>query len=653
MINSLKDLINESTNNGLVDEMGVKNPERLTQSHMGRVRQETLRRQQTMASRPQTRTYNEAAADLTRALKQIRRTDITMEVPQGSRTYFPKFPEAIVTLMRELKGIDSNRFLNDFGRWRDVFPDSSAIYFKTEGPSDFQRSHFPNGGIPPALRGIGLGFKLYRTLLKFAGYISSNPSGTAEKDKAWGSMLTYKSNPDGTPSVDDAHAVIGAGNWMAIDKGVSTGDKINVVDRFLENRIGFAQTLPDRFDMDDELIEILPDFVLTKLRTEYLDSLVEDNRLTSDRYEEILAARSEAIRREEERRAREEAEARERRIRQEAEARQRAEAKIRRFGADMDAEWNVGDFIVVKQYLLDTGYDSLPIRRVYANGNNGYLALNLSDAIRVDAGNLRPTDAGDTRSVGEANKANWVKVEPSRIPDLTRVNLSESEQEYIRSFINDDARDRHDSERERETAARIERDRESNASRRDSQNEYRNIPQSGQELKDLVHNRPNLPNISLLKKIRSGDFAKYVILGPTQRAISRQYFGVPVFVPVRRVGRTYVSLTDINLLSSRPEEVVLVNVVNGEIVEGPFVGLDLVAYPLERVTEDDKLRTRGGDPYYIANHMNTWGIVAKADYTTRNTANQPFIYLSVFGGGNRPTPVRLDLLRKLGTLIQI
>ena len=193
---------------------------------------------------------------------------------------------------------------------------------------------------------------------------------------------------------------------MAIDKGVSTGDKINAVDRFLENRIGFAQTLPDRFDMDDELIEILPDFVLTKLRTEYLDSLVEDNRLTSDRYEEILAARSEAIRREEERRAREEAEARERRIRREAGDRQRAEAKIRRFGADMDAEWNVGDFIVVKQYLLDTGYDSLPIRRVYANGNNGYLALNLSDAIRVDAGNLRPTEAGDTRSVGEANKAN-------------------------------------------------------------------------------------------------------------------------------------------------------------------------------------------------------------------------------------------------------
>ena len=653
MINSLKDLINESTNNGLVDEMGVKNPERLTQSHMGRVRQETLRRQQTMASSPQTRTYNEVAADLTRALKQIRRTDITMEVPQGSRTYFPKFPEAIVTLMRELKGIDSNRFLNDFGRWRDVFPDSSAIHFKTEGPSDFQRSHFPNGGIPPALRGIGLGFKLYRTLLKFAGYISSNPAGTAEKDKAWGSMLTYKSNPDGTPSVDDAHAVIGAGNWMAIDKGVSTGDKINVVDRFLENRIGFAQTLPDRFDMDDELIEILPDFVLTKLRTEYLDSLVEDNRLTSDRYEEILAARSEAIRREEERRAREEAEARERRIRQEAEARQRAEAKIRRFGADMDAEWNVGDFIVVKQYLLDTGYDSLPIRRVYANGNNGYLALNLSDAIRVDAGDLRPTDAGNTRSVGEANKANWVKVEPSRIPDLTRVNLSDSEQEYIRSFINDDDRERHDAERERETAARIERDRAANASRRDYQTAYRNIPQSGQELKDLVHNRPNLPNISLLKIIRLGDFAKYIVLGLTQRELTRQHFGVPVFVPVLRRGRSYSSLSDINLLSSRPEEVVLVNVVNGEIVEGPFVGLDLVAYPLERVTEDDKLRTRGGDPYYIANHMNTWGIVAKADYTTRNTANQPFIYLSVFGGGNRPTPVRLDLLRKLGTLIHI
>jgi hypothetical protein len=91
----------------------------------------------------------------------------------------------------------------------------------------------------------------------------------------------------------------------------------------------------------------------------------------------------------------------------------------------------------------------------------------------------------------------------------------------------------------------------------------------------------------------------------------------------------------------------LINVVTGKTVEGPFVGMGLVALSLEPVTEQDKLMARAGDHYYIANHQNNWGILSKCDYTTRNTANQPFIYLRTFGGAERPTPVRLDLLRKI------
>ena len=45
--------------------------------------------------------------------------------------------------------------------------------------------------------------------------------------------------------------------------------------------------------------------------------------------------------------------------------------------------------------------------------------------------------------------------------------------------------------------------------------------------------------------------------------------------------------------------------------------------------------------------MNKWGIFASCAYTTRNTENQPFIYLNTFGFSIRPTSVRLDLLRKV------
>lgn len=647
MINSLKDLVNESLTNGLVDEMGVKRPERLQQSHMGRVRQETLRRQQDLANRPQTRSYSEVSAELTKALKQVRRADIQMERPNGTRSYYPKFPQPIVELMTELKSIDENRFRNDFGRWRDVYPgDSDAIHFRTEGPSDYQRSHFPNGGIPPALRGVGLGFKLYRTLLKFAGYISSNPSGTTEKDKAWGSMLTYKSNPDGTPSEDDAHAVIGPNNWMALDKGLSESDKISNAERFIENVIRVENTKPDRFDMDDELLAIMPDEFLVKLHRDYLNSLATEQRLTPERIQSIQAARTESMRREEERREREEAAARERRARQEAETRERAAARIERFGAVPDEEWEIGDFIVVKTYLYDVTYNSLPIRRVVDNRNGSYLAVNISDAIRIDAGDITPQQANDTRSTSD--KSNWVKVDPARIPDLDNVNLNRAEQEYMRSFIDPEEISRRQAERDREIAARVEREREENAQRARETETFGNLPNTGSELKFLVQGRSQLDSIDLLKKIRTGNFAKFIVLAPPQREGFRGQFGIPVYVAVERLGRAIRSVENPTELIDNPRNIILINVVTGHVLQGPYSGLGLTAYPLETVTEDDKLRTRAGDHYYIANHMNNWGILAKADYTTRNTANQPFIYLRTFGGAERPTPVRLDLLRKVG-----
>lgn len=652
MINSLKDLVNESLTDGLVGEMGVKRPERLQQSHMGRVRQDTIRRQQDQANRPQTRSYQEVSAELTKALRQVRRLDITMEKPGGSRNYYPRFQQPIVELMRELKTIDANRFQNDFGKWRDVYPDdSNAIHFRTEGPSDYQRSHFPNGGIPPALRGVGLGFKLYRTLLKFAGYISSNPSGTTEKDKAWGSMLTYKSNPDGSPSEDDAHAIIGPNNWMALDKGLSNSDKASNAERFIENVIRFENTKPDRFDMDDELLAIMPDEVLVKLHRDYLNSLVTDQRLSEERVQAILAARTEAMRRDEERREREEAQARERRARQETETRERAAARITRFGAQPDEDWNVGDFIVVKSYLFDVTYDSLPIRRVVDERNGSYIAVKIQDAIRIDAGDITVGQANDNRSTSE--KSNWVKVDPALIPDLDNVNLNSAEKEYLRSFINPEEIERRRVERDRETANRVERERVENADRARSVETFGELPTTGSELKSMVQSRGRLDSIDLLKKLRNQNFTKFIILGPQQREGFRGHFGIPAYVAVERLGRAIRSVENPTELIDNPRNIILINAVTGHILQGPYSGLELVAYPLEPVTEDDKLRTRAGDHYYIANHMNNWGILAKADYTTRNTANQPFIYLRTFGGAERPTPVRLDLLRKLGVPVQL
>jgi hypothetical protein len=656
MANSFIEAINESNfnQNGLVDEMGVKRPERLSGSHIGRVRQGTVDRRAQTANQPVRRTYAEVAVELTRAFKNIVRTDITMENPNNSRKYYPKLPAPIVALLREVKQLDEARTKNDFGRWRDIYPtNNDAIYFETNGPDAFQRSHFPNDGIPPALRGTGLGYKLYRTLLKYAGYISSNSSGSSEKDKAWGSMLDYKANPDGTPSVDDALAVIGPANWLAMDKGLPTAEKIDVASRFITDSIGIRNTQPNKFDIDDELLEILPDSLLTKLDDTYLTSLAADGRISNARLTAINSVRSETERLERERRERQEAIDRERLSREEAETRRRLATRIAQYGAEPDNEWTVGDFIVVKQYLYDANYNTLPIRYVADRRNGTYTAVSIDDAIRIEQGELAASNAGDTRTT--TNKSQWVKVNINNIPDLTRVNLTSNGIRYITDRLRPEAvqklRDA-ESQAERE---RIQRDRSQNLGRASDKSLFGTLDYSGAELKDVVRNRPTLDNIELLKKIRTGNFAKFIVLAEPQQVSLRGAVGLPVFVALRKYmsNPTIRSVENPRELTTNPDGITLVNVVTGKEVEGPFVGMGLAIYNLSPVTEDDKLRARAGDHYYIANHQNNWGILAKCDYTTRNTANQPFIYLRTFGGFERPTPVRLDLLRKLTDRVEI
>ena len=654
MINSFKDLINESNSPGIVKEMGVKRPERLSGSQMGRIRQSSIDRAAQLANRPQTRQFEEVALELKRAIKGVRRLDITMDHPANTRNYYPQFPQPIVDLMTELWSIDRSRAASEFWKWRDMYPgDSDAIHFRTEGPSDNQRSHFPNNGIPSMLRGTGLGYKLYRTLLKYAGYLSSNTSGTTEKDRAWGSLLAYKSNPDGTPSEDDAHAIIGPSNWMAIDKQtLSTARKVEAAERFIRS-INLSNTMPDRFDMDDELISILSDEFLSEFKTEYLTYLKQEGRITEERYDTIISQRGEAQRREQERQERQERERREQLAAQEAETRRQMAARIERFGAKPDEDWTVGDFIVVKSYLYQE-FDALPIRRVVSVDGRNYKAAKISDCIRLDRGEITPANLSDARTT--STKSDWVKVDITAIPDLSNVNLSREEKDYIKNRLNpQEIEARAEAER---TAAnqRIEAGREENAERAENLDNTLGIfPASGLDLKRMITiTRPTLGGIELLKKLRSGNFTSIIVLGEEQRRLFRNSWGVPAFVPFRELGRGRIApVDDIDVLTTGARGYKLINAVTGHIVEAPFTGLGLMAYPLAEVTFEDKMRARAGDHFYVANHQNNWGIVAPCDYGTRNTSDQKFIYVKAFGLGQRSVAVRLDMLRKLGAPVSL
>jgi len=657
MINSFIQMVNESADlqlgqEGLVDEMGVKRPERLTGSEMGTIRQSSIQHRQNQANAPRKKNYHELVVEIVEDLKRMPRTDITMEKPSNSRYYYPKLPAAIVQKMREAYTINARSFVQDLGNWRDISPnDSDAIYFKIESPSEHQRSHFPNGGIPPMLRGTGLGYKLYRTLLKYAGYLSSNRSGSNEKDKAWGSLLAQKTNPDGTLSIDDAHAIIGKSNWMALDKEAATRTKIDAAVSFITGTIGLQRTQPDKFDMDDELLAILPDDFLVKLDPAYLQSLVDDDRMTQEKYRQIEDSRSEADRRERERQAQAEIEARERRAREEAETRRRLASRIQQFGADPDAEWGVGDYIVVKSYLFDASYNGLPIRRVVSQSGDSYIAVKISDAIRIDNGDMTPNQANDYRSTSD--KSQWVKVNIDQIPDLTRVNLTSDERTYLEGQMDPETAARARAEREEADRERRETERRENEERARNRETFGSLPDTAGELKtaQTARNNGSIREADLLKKFRDSYFTdrmEIIVMGPQQRESLRNSFGVPVFIPWTGSSRRPVPAS-LDTINNDPSLVKLTNAVTGFTIDAPFTGLGLMAYPLTEVTVDDKLRARAGTHYYISGHKNAFGILAKSDYGAVNTSSQKFIYVKAYGYGERSVSVRLDLLRKIGT----
>lgn len=659
MIDSFIELVNESNNQNppkkKVNEMGVKAPERLSGSQMGAIRRTSVQHRASMSTSIPPRSYMEIAADLSKALRTINRMDITMEIPNGTRDYYVRFPQPIVDLMKEAYQVDRSNFIEYFGKWRDVFPtNDNAIHFRTDSPDSHQRSHLPNDGIPASLRGLGLGYKMYRTLLKYAGFISSNTSGTTEKDKVWGSLLAYKANPDGTPSDDDAHAIIGARTWMAIDKGQPSMETIDISMNFIIHSIGTLNTQPDKFDMDDELLNLLPDEFLSGLDSEYLRSLVTDNRLTQTKVDAIIASRSEAERREAERRRTEEIAKRERLRAEELQTRNRLIVRLSKFGAAPDEDWDIGDFVVVKQYLYNPEYDSLPIRKVVENHDGEYTAVTISDAIRIENGTDRLSNAHDVRRTGD--KTTWVKVKIDEIPDLNAVNLTATEKQYIENLLNPEVRARIETERVNANQARIDTERTANDARSRLPQTFGWVPDSGISLKGALAERPSISMFNTLKSFRKDVFVQastFIVLGPSQRAAMRDSWGIPVFIPWYGQPNNPRPVTTINYLTNPDIITYLTNAVTGFTLEGPYVGLGLMAYPLAEVTVDDKIGARAGEHYYISGHQNTFGVIAKSDYGTVNSNRQKFIYLNVFGRYGRSVSVRLDLLRKLGPSLSI
>jgi hypothetical protein len=343
------------------------------------------------------RTYATAFKEIIGLMKDMSWRDLSwIDGPDsgGTRHVFPLFPEAIRMKIREISRINPNKAKSDFRQgslaFAKTFDNSEpntgdTIMMKVESESSLQRSHFPGNGIPAALRGANLGYKLYRSLLQKFKYLRSNTAGTIEKDYAWQSIVSTKKDKQGNLTEDDVHAIVGKSAVFAMIKTIPKAEKIRLATAFINRgEIGKSEITKRNFAIDDELKAILPDSLLAEI--------------DPTRREEAERTRI----------ARETAE----RAKRDRETLANNRSRFQLYAPyGIDAyDWEVGDYIVVKSYLMDPNYESLPVRKVVEKIGNEYTAIKISDIASWEAnGTTLSNDARKTR-----DKTQWVKTDLQR-----------------------------------------------------------------------------------------------------------------------------------------------------------------------------------------------------------------------------------------------
>lgn len=308
--------------------------------------------------------YKQKFDQIISALKAMRWQDVSFETSGEYETVI--LPAPILDLMREAYDIDFTSADRDMKQGNYGFKGANrrGTNFIQMRVDSSQRSHFPNDGIPNSMRGTGLGYKLYRALLNKHKWLKSNTAGTTEKDYAWASMISPKKDANNNLTEDDVHAIVGPDFVFAMIKSLPNAEKIRIASQFI-NGISNKDRLTKRnFAVDPELWALLPDDVKSEVDTERREDSTEAKRKA--RY-----------------------------------------AKYAPFGLDAH-DWELGDYIVLKQYLLDISYN-IPVRKVVRFENGQWIAIKIEDIEEYErTGNL-PRDIRQT-----SNKTAWVKSQLQR-----------------------------------------------------------------------------------------------------------------------------------------------------------------------------------------------------------------------------------------------
>lgn len=571
-----------STNGGIITEMGVDFSRQGKTSYLGKAHEEGNVRKRNKL--------------LVQDFTNLRWQDIGINYSDGG--YYITLPEELIQKIRTLRAEDP-QVGNSYGQWFQL--DRGGVHMNMDGST--HRSHFPDGGIPAVLRGCGLGYKCYRRFLEYHSWLTSNTSGTTEKNNAWASMI--KSRPD----PDDVHAIVGPSNVFAMIKTLNVPKKIELATNFINQYIvpGIDRINADNFAMDDELRDILP---------------------------EDLQTMADPVRREEVQRRRD-AEAAVVAAREAAAQIERNRAIFNQFGiGEIDRNWVVGDFVIRVSHLTDTNVTV----RVVVKVNNIRKAISLEDYIEWARNTLHYTP----RTVRDLNDS-WTKVNILNIPSTSDARLVGPAKNLIDALIRAGRLTAPviGTEEARNLAIQALRQTEE---RRTNVAFGPRIPTSTYdtaEYAQLINNRTLRPESQ--RKIKQSNFITSIFLDDSQ--FERFQAGKSSEVLAGFNG------TSIQMRTSGPNTPAkAINTITGFIVENPE-SLRITKFSL--VVPRNKRDLRPGDMVYIESHPVFYGLTAKVGYSVLSPTTQiEYVFVEIFnpsipGAPGRKVSIGLQFIRKM------
>lgn len=549
---------------------------------------------------------------------------ITFEI--SLTTYVPILPNTILTAMKKLfKGTSPgsqseiaqkfpsewksmvkqaalDHFCTDSYSFKGSGMTRSYIYMKIDNGSN--RTHFPNGGISQNLRKTGLGKKLYRALIEQKPWVQTNSAGTTAKDWMWASLTHQQFKPNGSRDKD---AEIYSFRISDSLYAVSTTRQDNIVAGYniINDNISDKSKLATKELRIANQLGIDEDFV----------KLCKANKRTNDKAQLVvswLAPTAADLRA---------AKAAERERKKAEEARKKEEQKrlnrllkdrLKAFCGvtkieDLSSDWDVGDYIVLKQYLLQADYRDLPVRKVTGKRNGTYYAYKETDTQQNDS---RRTD----------DKTLWVKALPPAVgsdypPGIMGVDVNARRRGFSSST------DTTTSTPETETET-------STLSNYNFQSVFPN------EVDAAITNILEFTNPERKRFLRQHGSEDLYILNSDKLGDAYKFNGVPIFG---------YFINNNNIYNTKTMEKTDDNV-------GPL-SIEIFkenSTKYRRSQLEDKRELNEGDLVFIKMHSKFFGYVAKVMGTALTNRGDKYVYLRVPGAGRNNrltlTPRALDKL---------